>query len=144
MADEDDQNPLIAPRARMPILRPIDDPRARETARVDDPEQLDTEDRRRMANLERRVLQRRGRRDRYMAAIREADPALFDELAALRRLSPQAFRKRLQHEVRRLELHGYLQHGPRASAEPPPEPPEPPPEPPPVTRARSRKKASND
>lgn len=117
MADDDEQNPLVAPRARMPILRPVDDPRARQVAQVDDPDHLDTEDRRRMANLERRVLQRRGRRDRYMEAIRDADPALFDELAALRKVSPQAFRKRLQHEVRRLGIHVYLEHGPREPTE---------------------------
>src|SRR5262245_43953947 len=109
----DDRNPLLEPRVRVAIPLPHDDPRALATAEVSDPEDLDPEDRRRLLSMQRRVLQRIGRRRQYMAEILAVDPALHDELAALRRLSPQAFRKRLQHEARRLGIHVFRWHGPR-------------------------------
>jgi hypothetical protein len=111
--DRDDQNPLTAPRQHVDIQSPLDDPRAHAAASVADPDELDAEDNRRLRNLRRRILQRPGRRARYLERIYEIDRALYDELCELRKLSPQAFRKRIQHEARRLKLHLFLRHGPR-------------------------------
>jgi hypothetical protein len=102
------QDSRVHPRQVQPILDPAADPRAANAVDVADLADTDTEDRRRLSNLRRRVLQRFGRRNRYLAAIEAVEPDTHAELLALRSKSPQAYRKRLQHEVRRLGLHGYL------------------------------------
>jgi hypothetical protein len=92
---------------------PLSDPAAHAAAGVADPEHLDGEDRRRLLGYERRALQRPRDRQAYMDKIAELDPALYAELAELRGRSPQAWRKRLQREAHRLDLHRYFEIGPR-------------------------------
>lgn len=90
---------------------PLEDPKARAAAHVDG--EPDVEDRRRLLSYRRRALQYPREREAYMERIEELDPALFAELTALRAASPQAWRKRLHHEARRLGLHTYFGYPPR-------------------------------
>jgi hypothetical protein len=98
----------------MPIPDPQDDPRVAAAVDRTPDAPLDLEDRRRLSNLQRRVLQRYARRARYLAAIEAVEPDTHAELVALRAVSPQAFRKRLQHEARRLGLHGLFTYSRRS------------------------------
>ncbi len=97
----------------MKIIHPRDDARAHEAVDVRDASDLDVEDRRRLANLRRRVVQRFARRNRYLAAIEAVEPETAAALVALRSVHPQEYRKRLQFEARRLGIHGYLVLGSR-------------------------------
>ncbi len=61
----------------------------------EDPEDLDTEERRRLANQRRRYVRRQKRRRNWLALVEERDPEKYAELVELRRLSPQKFRQAL-------------------------------------------------
>ena len=98
------------------IPDPLTDPRARDAAGVTG-DDLDTEDRRRLRSYRRRALQYPREREAYMDRIAELDSGLHTELLALRRLSPQAWRKRLHLEARRLELHTFFGFNPRTADE---------------------------
>ncbi len=93
---------------------PLEDPKAREAAHVTG-DVLDAEDRRRLRSYRRRPLQYPREREAYMTRIAELDPALHAELTALRGASPQAWRKRLHHEARRLDLHTYFGYSARTA-----------------------------
>ncbi len=73
------------------------------------PDGLDSEDVRRWRNQRRRRVRRQGRRRRWLEAIRQDNPELAEELEGLRGRNPQAFRKRLVAEARRLDIFDWVQ-----------------------------------
>ncbi|MBT3223004.1 MAG: hypothetical protein HN348_28350 [Proteobacteria bacterium] len=62
---------------------------------VDQAEDVDQEDRRRLRNQIRRTYRRRNRRGIWLAYFEEHDPELHEELVGLRARHPVGFRKAL-------------------------------------------------
>ncbi len=71
---------------------------------LDQADDVDVEDRRRLRNQVRRTVRRRKRRAIWLEYVEEREPETYAELVELRARAPHAFRKKLIQTARRMGI----------------------------------------